>query len=53
MASLAGRSSGKRSRDAGDDRSGRRKSRRSEAVSMDDEERMRRIEAEREGRRWD
>ncbi|KAI8634578.1 hypothetical protein F5Y19DRAFT_117546 [Xylariaceae sp. FL1651] len=53
MAGLAGRSSGKRSRDAGDDRGGRRKSRRSEAVSMNDEERMRRIEAEREGRRWE
>ncbi|KAI3336473.1 hypothetical protein HD806DRAFT_7225 [Xylariaceae sp. AK1471] len=53
MTGLAGRSSGKRNREAGDDRSGRRKSRRSETVSMDDEARMRRIEAEREGRRWD
>ncbi|KAI0417279.1 hypothetical protein F5X98DRAFT_157721 [Xylaria grammica] len=53
MAGLAGRASAKRSRDAGDDRGGRRKSRRSEPVNVDDEERMRRIEAEREGRRWD
>ncbi|KAI1812693.1 hypothetical protein GGS20DRAFT_522263 [Poronia punctata] len=53
MAAISGRNGGKRSRDAGDDRGGRRKSRRSEAVSMDDEARMRRIEAEREGRRWD
>ncbi|KAJ3578706.1 hypothetical protein NPX13_g1858 [Xylaria arbuscula] len=53
MAGLAGRSSGKRSRDATDDRGGRRKSRRSEPVNVDDEERMKRIEAEREGHRWD
>lgn len=52
MAGLAGRSSGKRNRDTGDDRGGRRKSRR-EVISNDDEERMRRIEAEREGGRWD
>ncbi|KAH9884451.1 hypothetical protein F4778DRAFT_763117 [Xylariomycetidae sp. FL2044] len=50
-----GRKGAKRSRDdGGEDRGGRRKSRRSEAVSMEDEEgRMRRLEAEREGRRWD
>ncbi|KAI1661770.1 hypothetical protein F4813DRAFT_345695 [Daldinia decipiens] len=50
-----GRTTGvKRSRDGGDDRSSRRKSRRSEAVNTEDEEgRMRRLEAEREGRRWD
>ncbi|KAI2618662.1 hypothetical protein GGS26DRAFT_574072 [Hypomontagnella submonticulosa] len=55
MATIVGRSTGvKRSREGGDDRGGRRKSRRSEAVTMDDEEsRMRRLEAEREGRRWD
>ncbi|KAI2465898.1 hypothetical protein F4781DRAFT_372840 [Annulohypoxylon bovei var. microspora] len=55
MATIAGRTSGvKRSRDTGDDRGGRRKSRRSEAVNMEDEEdRMRRLEAEREDRRWD
>ncbi|KAI0145951.1 hypothetical protein F4776DRAFT_674631 [Hypoxylon sp. NC0597] len=55
MATIAGRTTGvKRSRDGGDDRGGRRKSRRSEAVNMgDEEERMRRLEAEREGRRWD
>ncbi|KAI1268245.1 hypothetical protein F5Y18DRAFT_374390 [Xylariaceae sp. FL1019] len=49
MASLAGRGSGKRSRDVDDDRGGRRKSRR----DTDDEERMRRVEAERDARRWD
>ncbi|KAI8959791.1 hypothetical protein F5Y11DRAFT_350185 [Daldinia sp. FL1419] len=50
-----GRTTGvKRSRDGGDDRGSRRKSRRSEAVNTEDEEgRMRRLEAEREGRRWD
>ncbi|KAI1144053.1 hypothetical protein F5Y05DRAFT_363476 [Hypoxylon sp. FL0543] len=55
MATIAGRTTGvKRSRDGGDDHGGRRKSRRSEAVNMEDEEeRMRRLEAEREGRRWD
>ncbi|KAI1105913.1 hypothetical protein F4804DRAFT_90211 [Jackrogersella minutella] len=55
MATIAGRTSGvKRSREGGDDRGGRRKSRRSEAVNTEDEEaRMRRLEAEREGRRWD
>lgn len=55
MAVIAGRSTGvKRSREGGDDRGGRRKSRRSEAVNMEDEEeRMSRLEAEREGRRWD
>ncbi|KAI0166032.1 hypothetical protein GGR57DRAFT_444935 [Xylariaceae sp. FL1272] len=49
MASLAGRSGGKRSREVDDDKGGRRKSRR----DMDDEERMRRVEAERDARRWD
>ncbi|KAI0840581.1 hypothetical protein F5Y06DRAFT_243524 [Hypoxylon sp. FL0890] len=55
MATIAGRTTGvKRGRDGGDDRGGRRKSRRSEAVNMgDEEERMRRLEVEREGRRWD
>ncbi|KAI1490045.1 hypothetical protein F5X96DRAFT_638098 [Biscogniauxia mediterranea] len=54
IAGLAGRSGVKRSREGGDDRGSRRKSRRSEAVSMDEgEDRMRRLEAEREGRRWD
>lgn len=52
MAGLAGLAGLKRNRDGGDDRSGRRKSRRSEAV-YDDEERMRRLEDEREGGRWD
>ncbi|KAI5868064.1 hypothetical protein GGS23DRAFT_543843 [Durotheca rogersii] len=51
---LASRTGVKRGREGGDDRSGRRKSRRSEAVKTEDEEeRMRRLEAEREGRRWD
>lgn len=56
MAVIAGRGGGvKRGREANDDRgSNRRKSRRSEAVNTEDEEdRMRRLEAEREGRRWD
>ncbi|KAI0128434.1 pre-mRNA-splicing factor 38B [Xylariales sp. AK1849] len=53
MAGLAGLGSLKRGRDAGDERGGRRKSRRSEAVYGDEEERMRRTEAEREGGRWD
>ncbi|KAI0383017.1 hypothetical protein F5Y04DRAFT_251657 [Hypomontagnella monticulosa] len=55
MATIVGRSAGvKRGREGGDDRGGRRKSRRSEAVTMEDEEsRMRRLEAEREGPRWD
>lgn len=56
MAAITGRGGGvKRSRESGDDRGGsRRKSRRSEAVNGEDEEgRMRRLEAEREGRRWD
>ncbi|OTB20520.1 hypothetical protein K445DRAFT_87231 [Daldinia sp. EC12] len=50
-----GRTTGvKRTRDGGDDRGSRRKSRRSEIVNTEDEEgRMRRLEAEREGRRWD
>ncbi|KAI5926383.1 hypothetical protein F4810DRAFT_707467 [Camillea tinctor] len=53
IAGLAGRSGVKRSREAGDDRGSRRKSRRSEAVMDEGEDRMRRLEAEREGRRWD
>ncbi|KAI1496724.1 hypothetical protein F5X99DRAFT_58744 [Biscogniauxia marginata] len=54
IAGLTGRSGMKRSREGGDDRGSRRKSRRSEAVSMEDEEdRLSRLEAEREGRRWD
>ncbi|KAK6864162.1 hypothetical protein PG990_006402 [Apiospora arundinis] len=54
MAGLAGLASLKRNRDVTDDRvGGRRKSRRSEAVYDDEEERMRRLEAEREGGRWD
>ncbi|KAI6092339.1 hypothetical protein F4821DRAFT_133602 [Hypoxylon rubiginosum] len=56
MAVIAGRGGGvKRGRETSDDRGGsRRKSRRSEAVNTEDEEgRMRRLEAEREGRRWD
>ncbi|XXH04765.1 Vacuolar protein sorting-associated protein 21 [Hypoxylon texense] len=56
IAVIAGRGGGvKRGREANDDRgSSRRKSRRSEAVNTEDEEdRMRRLEAEREGRRWD
>ncbi|CAJ2509945.1 Uu.00g058450.m01.CDS01 [Anthostomella pinea] len=54
LTGLAGRAGVKRSREGADDRGGRRKSRRSEAVSTEDEEqRMRRLEAEREGRRWD
>ncbi|KAI1768953.1 hypothetical protein GGR53DRAFT_476480 [Hypoxylon sp. FL1150] len=56
MAVIAGRGGGvKRGRESSDDRGGsRRKSRRSEAVNTEDEEgRMRRLEAEREGRRWD
>ncbi|KAK8026850.1 hypothetical protein PG991_003906 [Apiospora marii] len=56
MAGLAGLAGVKRGRDAGDDRGGsdrRRKSRRSEAVYDDQEERMRRVEAERDGDRWD
>ncbi|KAK8124709.1 uncharacterized protein PG998_000468 [Apiospora kogelbergensis] len=54
MAGMAGLAGLKRSRDAGDDRvGGRRKSRRSEAVYDDEEERMRRLEAERESGRWD
>ncbi|ORY69512.1 uncharacterized protein BCR38DRAFT_405223 [Pseudomassariella vexata] len=52
MAGLAGMASMKRSRDAGDDRGGRRK-RRSEVSYGDEEERMRKLEAEREGGRWD
>jgi len=56
MASLAGLAGGKRSRgaeDVGDDsrRSSRRKGRRGEAVSVEDEDaRMRRVEAERDAR---
>ncbi|KAI1378316.1 hypothetical protein F4677DRAFT_412851 [Hypoxylon crocopeplum] len=55
MAVIVGRGGPlKRSREGGDDRGGRRKSRRSEAISTEDEEtRMRRLEQEREGRRWD
>lgn len=60
MASLAGASAtssagSKRGRDEGDDsrRNSRRKGRRGEVVSMDDEEeRMRRLEAERESARF-
>lgn len=54
IAGLAGLAGKKRGRDGGDDRGSRRKSRRSEAVNTDEEEaRMRRLEAEREGRRWE
>lgn len=54
IAGLAGLAGKKRGRDGGEERSGRRKSRRSEAVNTDEEEaRMRRLEAEREGRRWE
>ncbi|KAI1333794.1 hypothetical protein F5Y15DRAFT_404015 [Xylariaceae sp. FL0016] len=53
LTGLAGRAGSKRSRDAGDDRGGRRKSRRSEAVAEDEEERMSRLEKEREGGRWE
>lgn len=55
MASLAGLAGGKRGRDDGEDgRRSRRKGRRGEVVSVEDEEeRMRRLEAEREGARWD
>ncbi|RYP50771.1 hypothetical protein DL768_003769 [Monosporascus sp. mg162] len=55
IAGLAGLAGKKRARDGGDDRgSSRRKNRRSEAVNTDEEEtRMRRLEAEREGRRWE
>ncbi|KAI0013717.1 hypothetical protein F4779DRAFT_562939 [Xylariaceae sp. FL0662B] len=53
IAGLAGRTGVKRTREGGDDRGGRRKSRRSEAVMEDEEGRMKRLEAEREGRRWD
>jgi len=55
MASLAGAAGAKRSRDEGDEsrRSSRRKGRRGEVVSVDDEEeRMRRLEAERESARF-
>ncbi|KAH6604218.1 hypothetical protein Trco_007664, partial [Trichoderma cornu-damae] len=53
MAGLAGLAGSKRSRDDVDDggRKGRR-SRRSDVVDGDGEERMRRLEAEREGGRW-
>ncbi|KAF3021616.1 hypothetical protein E8E14_013948 [Neopestalotiopsis sp. 37M] len=53
MAGLAGLAGMKRSRDGGDDRGGRRKNRRGESTSESDEQRMRRLEAEREGDRWD
>ena len=55
---LAGLRGPKRSRDEGDADGGsrgwksRKSSRRSEAVDGDDEERMSRLEAEREGGRW-
>jgi hypothetical protein len=55
MASLASLAGGKRSRgDDGDDgRRSRRKGRRGDVVSVgDEEERMKRLEAEREGARW-
>jgi hypothetical protein len=53
MAGLAGLAGSKRSRDDADDggRKGRR-SRRNDVVDGDSEERMRRLEAEREGGRW-
>lgn len=57
MAGLAGLSGAKREREDGDDggngRKGRRTNRRSETVDVaDGEERMKRLEAEREGGRW-
>ncbi|KAJ0309249.1 hypothetical protein COL516b_003147 [Colletotrichum fioriniae] len=60
MAGLAGLAGAKRSRDESsgggggeDGKRSRRKGRRSEAISIDEEEeRMRRMEAEREGSRW-